>query len=138
MRAVVLADPTVACLIKPMVRKIDIATAAVTTLAGLAGESGSADGSASAARARFYYPAGVASDKAGNLFVADASNHTIRRIVVASQVVSTVVGAASRQGVLLGSLPGELDGAPAGLAFGASGQLFITEQHQNAVLVAKF
>jgi len=125
----------VACLIKPMVRKIDIATAAVTTLAGLAGESGSADGSASAAR--FYYPAGVASDKAGNLFVADASNHTIRKIVVASQVVSTVVGAASRQGVLLGSLPGELD-APAGLAFGDSGQLFITEQHQNAVLVAKF
>ena len=137
MRAVVLADPTVACLIKPMVRKIDIATATVTTLAGLAGESGSADGSASAARARFYYPAGVASDKAGNLFVADASNHTIRMIVAASQVVSTVVGAASRQGVLLGSLPGELD-APAGLAFGDSGQLFITEQHQNAVLVAKF
>ena len=117
------------------VRKIDIATAAVTTLAGLAGTSGSADGTASAAR--FYYPAGVASDKAGNLFVADASNHTIRKIVVTSQLVSTVVGASGRQGVLLGSLPGELD-APAGLAFGTSGQLFITEQHQNAVLVAKF
>jgi hypothetical protein len=51
--------------------------------------------------------------------------------------VSTVVGAAGRQGILLGALPGELD-TPTGLTFGASGQLFITDQHQNAVLVAQF
>ncbi len=47
-----------------------------TTLAGLAGGSGSADGTGSAAR--FYYPRGVAVDSAGNVYVADTYNSTIR------------------------------------------------------------
>jgi hypothetical protein len=48
----------------------------VTTLAGLAGSSGSDDGAGSAAR--FYDPFGVAADSAGNVFVADTWNNTIR------------------------------------------------------------
>jgi sugar lactone lactonase YvrE len=49
----------------------------VTTLAGTAGSSDSTDGIGSAAR--FYDPTGVAVDAAGNLYVADQSNHTIRK-----------------------------------------------------------
>ena len=50
----------------------------VTTLAGLAGRWGSADGTGSAAR--FNYPSGVAVDSAGNVYVADTCNHTIRKV----------------------------------------------------------
>src|ERR1035437_7831365 len=50
----------------------------VTTLAGLAGSHGSADGTGSAAR--FCFPWGVAVDSAGNVFVADSLNHTIRKV----------------------------------------------------------
>ena len=45
---------------------------AVTTLAGLAGSPGSADGTGS--NARFNYPGGVAVDSAGNVYVADLGN----------------------------------------------------------------
>ena len=44
----------------------------VSTLAGLAGNPGSADGTGSAAR--FNFPAGVAVDSAGNVYVADYVN----------------------------------------------------------------
>ena len=58
----------------------------VTTLAGLAGSSGSADGTGSAAR--FDDPDGVAVDSAGNVYVADYGNETIREgWVAAPQIV---------------------------------------------------
>jgi len=49
----------------------------VSTVAGLAGSRGSADGVG--ASARFYWPFGIVLDQAGNLFVADSYNHTIRK-----------------------------------------------------------
>src|ERR1022692_3669202 len=55
-----------------------------TTLAGLAGNSGSADGTGSAAR--FYYPDGLTVDNAGNVYVADTDNCTIRKITRAGTV----------------------------------------------------
>jgi hypothetical protein len=61
------------------IRKVS-PTAVVTTLAGIAGWSGTADGTGSAAR--FFHPTGVAVDDAGTLYVADGSNHAIRRGVL--------------------------------------------------------
>ncbi|MFZ4528229.1 MAG: hypothetical protein ACOYNW_07020 [Undibacterium curvum] len=58
-------------------RKIVIATGAVSTLAGTAGSLGSTDGSGAAAR--FYYPFGVATD-GSSLYVADRGYHLIRKI----------------------------------------------------------
>jgi sugar lactone lactonase YvrE len=58
-------------------RKIVIATGAVSTLAGTAGSLGNTDGSGAAAR--FYYPFGVATD-GSSLYVADRGYHLIRKI----------------------------------------------------------
>src|SRR6185295_15255630 len=60
-----------------VIRKITPA-GVVSTLAGTAGMSGSVDGTGSAAR--FGGPRGLSVDSAGNIFVADAANNTIRRI----------------------------------------------------------
>src|SRR5207247_11284281 len=72
----------------------------VTTLAGLAGNPGSADGTGSAAR--FNYPTGVATDSSGNVYVADAQILTIRKITPAG-VVTTLAGLAGRAGRADGS-----------------------------------
>jgi DNA-binding beta-propeller fold protein YncE len=50
----------------------------VCTIAGLAGASGSADGTNNVAR--FSRPIGLAVDSAGTVFVADEGNQTIRMI----------------------------------------------------------
>jgi hypothetical protein len=60
----------------------------VTTLAGLAGSTGSLDGTGSAARFNFGAGAGgaVAMDSAGNLYVPDYVNNTIRKGMPAGSV----------------------------------------------------
>jgi len=50
----------------------------VSTIAGLAGSSGSSDGVGSAAR--FNAPTGLAVDRFGSIFVSDRDNNTIRRV----------------------------------------------------------
>jgi sugar lactone lactonase YvrE len=78
-----------------VIRKIDTATGAVTTLAGKSGAAGSADGTGSAAR--FNSPAGIAA-VGTMLYVCDTGNHTIRKIVASSGVVTLVAGAAGTPG----------------------------------------
>ena len=71
----------VADLFNHMIRKITPA-GEVTTLAG-SGAPGSADGIGSTAT--FYFPYDVALDSAGNVYVADGSNHKIRKITPPNQ-----------------------------------------------------
>jgi len=60
----------------------------VSTLAGVAGSSGSANGAGSVAR--FSQPRGITADGSGNLYVADTGNNSIRKIVIAGGMVSTL------------------------------------------------
>jgi fibronectin type 3 domain-containing protein len=70
------------------IRKVVIATGVVTTLAG-SGSIGSADGTGTGAS--FNFPYGITTDGT-NLYVADTNNHLIRKVVIATGVVSTVAG----------------------------------------------
>jgi len=61
----------------------------VTTIAGKAGKTGSADGTGTGAT--FYSPIGITTDGT-NLYVADTYNSTIRQIAIATGAVATVAG----------------------------------------------
>jgi sugar lactone lactonase YvrE len=99
-------------------------TAVVTTLAGKAGVAGAADGSGAAAR--FNCPEDIVADKAGNLYVTDFNNSTIRKITP-SGVVSTFAGKAgafaSRDGVGADARFGQ----PLSIAIDADGNLYVEE-----------
>ena len=101
----------------------------VTTLAGTAGAFGSTD--ATGAAARFDGPFGVATDSAGNVYVADSGNSTLRKITPAG-AVSTLAGVAGQTGFAPGALPGLL-GNPSGVAVSGT-SLYITIYNGVAVV----
>jgi DNA-binding beta-propeller fold protein YncE len=113
------------------VRAIDIASGAVTTLAGQPVTPGSGDGVGAAAH--FHYPVGVAADGAGDVFVADSFNGTVRRVDAATGSVTTTIGTLDASGVRPGPLPAQLS-KPSALALTPAGGLLVVSE--NAVLIA--
>ena len=96
----------------------------VTTLAGSAGFSGSADGTGS--EARFTFPLGVAVDSSGNVYVADFYNHTIRK-VTPSGVVTTLAGTAGVEGSADGTGSEARFYYPNGVAVDSSGNVYVAD-----------
>ena len=94
------------------------------TLAGLAGTSGSTDGTGTAAR--FNYPTGVTVDGAGNIYVADTDNHTIRKITPAG-VVTTVAGQAGTSGSADGTGQRAHFNCPSGVTVDNAGNLYVAD-----------
>ncbi|NDC41111.1 MAG: T9SS C-terminal target domain-containing protein [Chitinophagia bacterium] len=75
------------------IRKINLSTGVITTIAGSGTPGFSGDGGA-ATNAKLYFPWGVAYDRAGNLFIADDQNCRIR-MVNTSGNISTICGTGS-------------------------------------------
>jgi sugar lactone lactonase YvrE len=111
------------------IRKVT-ATGVVTTLAGLAGVQGSADGTGSAAR--FLFPYGVAVDQSGTVYVADLDNNTIRK-VTASGVVTTLAGLAGVQGSADGTGSVARFFYPAGIAVDQSGNIYVADKYNGTI-----
>jgi sugar lactone lactonase YvrE len=101
----------------------------VSTLAGLAGTTGSADGTGSAAR--FNLPYGIAADSQGNLFVGDNFNHILRKVTPAG-VVTTFAGYASAGSEDGGAGVARFSG-PADVEVDASGNLFVADSQNHTV-----
>ena len=103
------------------IRKITPA-GAVTTLAG--GAWGVRDGLSGSAQ--FAYPRGVAVDPAGNVYVADTNNHSIRKITPAG-LVTTLAGLSGTPGTQDGTGPAARFNFPSSLALDKNGLLYVAD-----------
>jgi trimeric autotransporter adhesin len=73
------------------IRKVSAATGLITTIAGT-GIWGFAGDNGLATAARLFNPRWICFDTAGNLLIADANNHRIRKVDIATGIITTIVG----------------------------------------------
>jgi len=102
----------------------------VTTFVGTAGARGSDDGTGPAAR--FRSPTGIAADLAGNLYVADQLDHTIRKITPAG-VVTTLAGTPGMAGSDDGPGASARFNGPTGVAVDAGGNVYVADQRNRTI-----
>lgn len=103
----------------------------VSTLAGLAGTSpGSVDGLGPAAR--FNFPSGVATDGAGNVYVADGNNSTVRKVTPAGLVI-TLAGSAGQRGSADGAGAAARFSSPSAVAVDGTGNVFVVDGLNNTI-----
>ncbi len=114
------------------IRKIVISTGVVTTHAGSAGISGTADGTGSAARFNLPFGISCCGGSPSALYVTDSGNHTIREVVLSSAVVTTPVGVAGTAGFVDASDNSAKFNTPKGLTE-ISGLLYVADSGNNAI-----
>jgi len=111
------------------IRKIVISSGVVTTLAG-SGSQGSANGTGTAAT--FKFPEGLWGDGKGILYVADTGNHLIRKIVIASGVVTTLAGTGSATPFANGTGTSASFSSPHAI-WGSLGNLYVADKDNHVI-----
>jgi len=123
------------------VRRVNAATGIITTVAGNGASVFAGDGGPATA-ASLDSPRELALDSAGNLYIADPSNHRIRKVDAVTGIITTVAG--SGVGGFNGGGDGGFSGdggpatnalllSPTGVAVDATGNMFIADSSNNRI-----
>ncbi len=115
------------------VRKVDAGTGRIITVAGT-GQLGSGGDGGAATSARFFNPAGLAVDAAGNLYIADTGDQRVRRVNASDGRVNTVAGNGTfgYNGDDIPAVDAQLN-APLYITFDAAGDLYIADQVNHRI-----
>ncbi len=116
------------------IRRIDLATDIITTVAGQLGQQGYTGDGKAATSSKLTSPEGVSFDLAGDMIVADTGNNVIRRVDAATGIISTIAGT----GVAGYNGDGGLATAaylntPWGSTVGADGSIYISDRDNHRI-----
>ena len=105
----------------------------VTTIAGTAGNNGSANGTNGVAQ--FNEPASITVDGLGQLYVADYGYNTIRKVtpVGTNWVVSTIAGTAGSGGPADGTNGSAQFNNPSGITVDTNGNLYVADFYNSTI-----
>ncbi len=117
------------------IRRISAADGKISTIAGTGTAGFSGDGGpAASAQVNLAYPATLSFDAAGDLYFADRSNHRIRKIALATGVITTVAGTGVAGYSGDGTGPaGTALSFPTSVAFDSAGNMIIADSGNNRV-----
>ena len=117
-----------------VIRKLDVRTGQVSTLAGNGTPGYSGDGGP-ATKAQLSEPHSLAFDRAGNLYIADVRNQRVRKVDPQTGVITTLIGNGKREptpdGAALGA--GTPVSGPRALDVGSNGTLWLALREGHAV-----
>ena len=121
-----------------VIRKYVIATGIITTIAGN-GTVGSAGDGGPATAAQFNSPARVAFDGSNNLYIADQANDKVRKVNLATGIISTVIatGTAGFSGDGGPSTLGKMTGT-AGIAINKTGNIYVSDIGNYRIRVSPY
>jgi len=116
-----------------VIRRVDVVSGIITTVAGNGTAGYSGDGGA-ATSAELNDPRGVQVDSAGNLFISDTGNNVIRRVDATTGIISTFAGTGTAAyGGDGGPASSAQLNAPRGLAIDHAGNLFIGDCYNSRI-----
>lgn len=75
-----------------VVRKVTASTGIITTIAGMGNSCSYSGDTGKGTAAQLYYPEGLALDGLGNLYISDYQNCVVRRVVLATDIITTFAG----------------------------------------------
>jgi trimeric autotransporter adhesin len=108
------------------------ATGVITTLAGTGTSNGNGDG-ALATAAGVASPSGVAVDGTGNVYIADTSNDRIRKVTVATGIITTVAGTTGGFFGDGGAATSARISNPEGVAVDGAGNIYIADTYNHRI-----
>ena len=111
-----------------VIRKVDV-HGVITTVAGN-GTAGFSGDAGQATAAELSGPTDVATDAAGNLYIADQNNNRIRKVIISTGIINTVAGCYSvgAYGGDGGQATAAFLNLPFGVVVDGSGNIFISDQ----------
>ena len=115
------------------IRKVAAGNGVIATIAGN-GTPGSSGDNGPATAARLNFPAGVAVDGGGNIYIADRDNHKIRKVTAGSGLITVVAGNGSAAFAGDNGLATAASiNAPTGIAVDAIGNIYFADTGNHRI-----